>query len=182
MRVPHRTILLTIGLAALCVPLSGCFVAADLLNESALSSLGIDSSAVSASEGRVLIAFDNNTSGEITSFTAQVSGQILGVGETTAADLQTLYATNIPAGETRTLVVDCPTGTIIPGTATLVRSDESLATTVYGGSMLTSGSEFVCGDVIEFSLLETTTSETDAQGNTTTTSALTISVRILPGI
>ena len=163
MRKRSRRYLLPLVLGLLIVPLSGCFVVADLLKEQALTSLGFNPDSILAAQGRVLVAFTNQTSGEIAQFSAAVSDQILSSGQLATADFQTLLATAIPAGETRTLVVDCPTGVIVPGTAVVVINNV-VSTVTYAGSQLTSGSEFVCGDVIELALVESSTTVTDDQG------------------
>jgi len=128
----------------LLVPLTGCLLAADLVNPTVLSAVGLDPATIIPPQGRVLIAFQNSTQG-VAAFAA--------VAYDSALDAILVSATDVAANETRTMVVDCPVGAVIPLMAGTVVND-ALAEVVYAGAPLVAGTDFVCGDVIEVRLIQ----------------------------
>jgi len=146
-----------IGCAAVLLSLAGCAMATDLVNPSFLSTFGIDPATIIQSPGRVVIAFQNSTSG-VADFGATVASSL----STTAQDIEYVYARDVAANETRTMVVECPAGVIIPGApiggavlAASVVSDAAVAAVAYAGAPLIEGDDFFCGDVIEIRVVET---------------------------
>jgi hypothetical protein len=154
---------LLVACLPLLAPLMGCFFATDLLNPQVLSAVGFDPATIIPPQGRVVIAFQNSTEYPA-DFFAVVSDNIL--DET--APRSVISASNVAANETRTLVVDCPVGDVLP-TAVLVDVDGAVTQVDYAGAPLSSGSEFVCGDVIQMRVTQL------AAG------AFAIEVQILPG-
>jgi len=155
--------------AALCCGLAaGCVVAADALNPNFFSGLGVDPQAISGAPGRVVIALTNSTT-----FPVQMSFIRLdqaGIGSEETVEVE--------AGGTVGRSVECPAGTLAPGSlddngqatgagAATVMGD--MATELaYGGAPLASGVDFECGDVVEI----------DVQQNG---AAFAIVVRVLAG-
>ncbi len=146
-----------IGCAAALLPLAGCAMVTDLISPDFLSTLGIDPATVIRPPGAIVIAFQNSTSG-VADFGATVASSLL----TTTGDLQYVYARDVAANQTRTMVVDCPVGVVAPGAplgggaaAAIVVGGSVNATLAYAGAPLVEGVDFVCGDVIEIRVVET---------------------------
>lgn len=166
-----RKRLIPCGVGLLCVvALTGCAVVTDMINPDLLTSFGIDPQTVFRSEGSVIIAFKNSTAypapymGVITTDSVYTDLETADLTDETV-DLRDVY--DLPAGETRTLVVDCPIYWIMPGTA-FGSTGEGVEEVAYAGYPLVDGYEFQCGDVIEVELI---------QG----TAALAQRVRVIPG-
>lgn len=162
---PLRFFLLVVCLPLL-VPLSGCVVAADLVNADLLSGLGFDPATVVPSEGRLLIAFRNLTQYPA-SFVAVVSDDT----RDPTSNAVTVAAYDVAANDTRIMVVDCPVGIVTPGGAAVL-VDGSLVDVAYNGTALTAGTDFLCGYVIEIQV-----SQTGAGGE----AAFEVQIRVLPG-
>jgi len=175
-----RCSLLTAGLLLL-VPASGCFVATDLLNPEFFSALGFDPATIIPPQGRLVIAFRNATS-----FPADFYAITWNDPTGAAADFELVFATGVEGGETRTMVVDCPVGAVLPGAAgqgtaapaavvyAVAETAASVISLTYEGSALLSGNDFVCGDVIEIRVAQTGEEATDA-------GAYSLQVQVLPG-
>ncbi len=155
---------------AVCVPLTGCIFAADLISPEFLSTLGFDPETIVPATGRVIVAFKNDTTG-LAGFSALItfSEQASASGE---GDVMTLTASDVEAGSTRTLVVDCPFVSVNPlGFA--VETTEGLAVITYAGNPVLYGEDFSCGDIVEISIAQV------AQVDGTT--GYEARVRIIPG-
>jgi hypothetical protein len=130
---------------------------ADLINPEFLSILGLDPATVIRAQGSTIIAFQNSTTG-VADFGATVAPSV----NATTQDTQFIYSRDVASNETRTMVVTCPVGTIIPGAplggavavANVVGANIA-ATVTYEGAPLVEGVDFVCGDVIEIRIVET---------------------------
>lgn len=142
----YRSIMAVVCVALL-VPLTGCPLAADLVNPAFLSAFGFDPDTIILPEGRVLVTFNNQTQFPAT-FAAAAIPDMLEV-----AGAITLTATNVDGNTTRTLVVDCPVDVIAPGVVGVL-ADGALVELLYEGSPLVSGSDFQCGDVIEMRVVQ----------------------------
>lgn len=168
-RFPLKTLALTVAAAGM----SGCAVVSDLVNPDALTALGFDPATIVSTQGKSVIVFSNMSSTPAY-FVATVSDD----PANPVSEVEPLIVGLVDAGETRNSVLDCPIGVITPGNATatftstggaaLVIVGEGLVEIPYGGSGLRSGTDFLCGDLIEIRL-------TEAGG------AFNIEVRVLPG-
>jgi hypothetical protein len=148
---------------ALCLPLGGCVVAADLFNPDALLSLGLDPSLLQSPPGTIIVAFNNTTrnTAAMQAFASQSA-----VDPTINSRN---FAVQVDAGETRNEVLSCPVGALAPGSLADDFSFEALAATVfeedgtttvdYNGPVLEFGTSYLCGDVIEIRLTAVTTGE-----------------------
>lgn len=172
-----RNLFLMLGLTGLL----GCAIATDLVNPDLIRGLGLDTNIISPSQGTVIVVFENSTS-----VTAGMC-----VAEYPTADpnsLQTACQTVDP-GTTKNYVFQCPITTIIPGIGTTAADPNATsagtgaATVVngtsatdinYTGSPLNSGVEFHCGDVIQITLVQTSTTS-----GTTSTTSYAIQVQVL---
>ena len=155
------------------VPLMGCAFAADLINPSFFASLGLDPATIVPPAGRVIVAFKNDTTG-VAAFSAVVAltQEAADGTSTNASDVTVLAADNVAAGETRTLVVDCPFFAIQPADFVVVTSSGT-ATWSYQGFAIQYGEDFDCGDIVEISVVQVV--------NTDGTTGFDNRVRILPG-
>ena len=172
-RVTQAVMHLVAGIVLL-VPLPGCIVAADLFDPSFISSLGIDPITVFPRTGTVIITFSNDTSS-----TARFRAYEIGDAANPEGNARN-FSVDVPAGEVRNEVLDCPVDVISLGTLDASYAATANAATVYatadtevtyGGSEMQSGSEYECGDVISVRLTQ--------QGQESTTFA--VSVEIIPG-
>ncbi len=153
------------------VPLMGCIFAADLMNPEFFSSLGLDPATIVPPAGRVIVAFKNDTTG-VASFSALVAYTEQVDSEGNALDVSRLAALNVDAGETRTLVVDCPFVSVLPEQFAVATSG-GVATWTYQGISVVYGKDFSCGDIVEISIVQIV----NADG----TPGFDNRVRILPG-
>ncbi|MBU0617817.1 MAG: hypothetical protein KKI02_08880 [Planctomycetes bacterium] len=145
-----------IGCAAVLLSLAGCAMATDLINPSFLSTLGIDPATIIRSQGRVVIAFQNSTSG-VADFGAHVSSGL----SATEQDSDVIYVEDVPANETRTMVVDCPAAVVTPLGSSVFGEVAGMVMVEYAGAPLVEGDDFFCGDVIEMRIVETGTGTAD---------------------
>ena len=143
-----RFVAFVIGLPLL-LPLTACFMAVDLVNPAFVSALGVDPATVIPSQGRLVIAFNNATQYDVAAAVAAVSHK----ASPSASDFTTVAATDIPANETHTMVVDCPVQIVVPGGMTVL-VDGAAADALYTGSPMLAGEDFRCGDVIEIQVVE----------------------------
>lgn len=164
-----------IACAAVLLPLAGCAIVTDMINPDFLTALGVDPDTVIASAGTIIIAFQNSTTG-VADFGATVATS----SSSTTDDLEYVYARDVAADETRTMVVDCPLATVVPGATisgteavAIVTGGNVDATVTYAGAELVEGVDFVCGDVIEIRIVETGTDAEDL--------AVELQVQVLPG-
>lgn len=161
-----RLFMLVAGLPLL-APLTGCFMATDLLNPGVLSAIGFDPETIIPPQGRVVIAFQNSTQG-VALFAAAVSDDVRDV----TSNVVMASATNVAANETRTMVVDCPVGIVTPALFAVVLND-AITEVAYNGAPLAAGTDFVCGDVIEMRLVQV--------GDGAAADVFEIQIRVLPG-
>jgi len=157
----------------LLVPLSGCMIAADLINPDFWGQIGIDSALISQPEGTIIVVFNNQTS-----TTAYFQAFVLPDATDVTRNSRNLAA-QVNGGDLRNEVIDCPIELIAPGSlasdysintvgATLtVVDDQQTATTVqveYDTALaLQEGVAFQCGDVIEIRLSQTGAAEAEDQ-------------------
>jgi hypothetical protein len=150
-------------------------MATDLMNPEFLASLGFDPDTIIRPQGRVVIAFQNSSSG-VAEFGATLADSL----NATEEEFDYVYASGVQPNETRTLVVECSVKVITPGApfggsslAVIVTSEEAESTLAYGGDALEEGDDFLCGDVIEIRVIETAT---DAENT-----GIALQVQVLPG-
>lgn len=169
-----RSWLLAAGLSLL-VPLAGCVVVTDLMNPGVLSAVGLDPATVIRPQGRIIIAFQNSTQFPlpfVSAFTGPTVPSAATTAEELAEEIVLVSATNVDVNETRTMVVDCPVGVVLPSQAFVLRAADVVEVN-YAGSLLIAGEDFVCGDVIQVSVVQVG----DADGQ----EAFEIRVQKLPG-
>lgn len=135
--------------------LSGCVVATDLINPSFLTGLGFDPQTVVPPQGKVVVAFQNSTSGNA-SFASAYLKTDFGVN----AEVNLITAVDVGPGETRNAVLDCPVVVISPapdidnlgatqdGVLIAVQTAAETVAIAYTGEPLLNGRDFQCGDVI----------------------------------
>lgn len=177
MRAVRNSLTARVTLLACLTALPGCVFATDLINPGVLSALGFDPATVIPPQGRLLVAFTNSTTSPALFF-AQASDD----PADPLANLRTLdteIGSPLTAGETRTIVLDCPVGVLTPGQATADFStggtvalvlDAAGTAIAYNGAPLILDREFQCGDLIEFQLIQL------GDGG-----AYTLAIRVLPG-
>lgn len=161
-------------LGGACLSLSGCLVGADVLNPSLLPQLGIDPKTIRPQNGIVVVAFNNQTNQDV---------QFLYYTALDANDLTDgvdLFTETVAPGETNSKALFCPFALFSLGSVgqngavTTVGANLGGTQVQYTGSQLRSGSEFVCGDVIEVSLITTATGDQQNQ-------QATFRIRVIPG-
>jgi hypothetical protein len=148
MRTNSSRLLMLLVCLPLLTPLAGCFFATDLVNPGVLAAVGLDPATIIPPQGSVVIAFQNSTQ-----FPADFSAAILDDILAEDADFFVVSGTGVGANETRTMVVDCPVGDVQPGSA-FVAVDGTILEVPYAGSPLSTGAEFICGDVIQIRLVQ----------------------------
>ena len=154
----------------------GCGLLVDFFDPDLAGRLGLDPATVRPEQGTVLVAF-NNTTRSPAVFSAYWSRD--------ARNL-TRYSRNfnvdVPAGNVRNEVLECPVGLVSPGTlgpdfgrdnvAAIVQTATGFEDVAYAGPVLVSGDGFVCGDVIEVRLSSVGTGEA---------ATYSVSVRVIRG-
>lgn len=139
--------------STLAISLGGCAIATDLINPDVYLQLGINPDGLRQSQGVVLVAFNNQTSGTATFF-AFSSVDFVDLARESRS-----FSVTVPPNDVRNEVVRCPVELISPGT---LQADLTIATLAlqvvtadgatdvdYVGGALVSGTAFRCGDVIE---------------------------------
>jgi hypothetical protein len=172
-----------IGITAttLAIGLAGCIFVGDLLNPTLAASLGLSSG--STNLGSIVVRLSNRTSGvAFMGVIASSNSADPTFGLQSAGDFVT-------ANDSRNLVFDCPVTAIYPagvengsvaGTniagpvASVVGADGATTDVQYTGSVLLSGQDFACGDLINITLR-------DNPGATDTTATFTVSVEVIKG-
>lgn len=154
-----------LGLALLSA--AGCGVLVDPLNPGLISSLGLDPASVQRPPGRVIMAFENDTTSPAI-FVAYHAGD----SSDLTKDPQN-FSVQVEAAETRNAVIDCPIGIMGPGailedftignTAAGVDTANGQVAVLYLGTPLISGSDFNCGDVIVVRLQSAATGDQQEQ-------------------
>lgn len=171
----HRFPLLVACLPLL-VPLAGCFVVTDLVNPGVLSAIGLDPAVIIPSQGRLVIVFNNATQYAVTNMYALVADDVSAVVDgaiTLGTDgVSEVSADEFAANETRMLILECPVAIVSPGGAALV-IDGAVTLPTYAGSLMVSGRDYRCGDVIEIRV--TQVADVGTEG------AFAIQVRVLAG-
>lgn len=146
-------LLVVLSCVPVCVPLTGCAVATDLVNPTFLSALGLDPETIVPASGTVVVAFVNDTLLPTRFFAYAVADR------QNLTDARNLVV-DVEAGQTRFRVLDCPVSLFSPGN---IRGGavEQLAIQVppgggadvvessWEGDMLVEPVDFQCGDVIE---------------------------------
>lgn len=151
---------LLLALVIAVTPMFGCAIAGDVFNSDLLGVFGLDPATVIPDPGRVVIAYHNATTG-VASFSSAVSDDTLDP----TSNAKSIISSNLLAGETRAMVVDCPVGVITPGApatdfstgttaAFVVTEAGELVEVAYNGFPLVSGNDFGCGDVIQVRVVE----------------------------
>ena len=142
----------------LLLPALGCTFAADLINPDFLRQVGFDPATIVPPAGKVVVTFVNDTTQTATMYAYWSEN----VDRITGWELTAI----VPPGEIMSEAVDCPVAMIGPGQVNADFSVNSNAATVvgdtggqtqvaYAGTALISGVDFVCGDLIEIRLIET---------------------------
>lgn len=145
------------GCGLLLLPTLGCAFAADLVNPDFLRQVGFDPATVVPPAGKVVVTFVNDTTQTATMYAYWSEN----VDRITGWELTAI----IPPGEIMSEAVDCPVAMIGPGQVNEDFSVNSTAASVgdtggqtevtYEGTALISGLDFVCGDLIEIRLIQT---------------------------
>ena len=169
-------LLATVILAGVLSCSLSCTIAADALNPSFFSALGIDPGTIFPSAGTIIVSFENRTTSPATFYAFEAAGPLSSEPEARN------FSVVADAGGTRNEVLDCPVSVISlgvldaayasDGIGAVVISDGGEVEVTYAGSDLVSGQEFTCGDVVDVILTE--------QGGTDNEQYL-LSVRVIPG-
>jgi len=161
----------------LLLPVGGCAVLSDLLAPGLALELGLDPRTITGDQGVVLVAFNNTTQFPATFYAfAAINAEDLTAGSRN-------FSAVVDPGEQQNEALDCPVGALAPGSLDATFQVDTLAATVagtagtetvnaavaYEGPLLVSGNAFVCGDMIEITLVAT--------GDDT----FAVSVRVVPG-
>lgn len=139
---------------ALClVPLcGGCQIAADFINPSVYTALGLDPDTVTPPQGRIVVAFNNTTASLATFFVTVANSDLTDLREASA---------EVGGGQTGNAVFDCPIDLVLPGgiatgdqgtPAVVVTTAMGNVVVNYAGVAIEAGRDFQCGDVIEVRL------------------------------
>ncbi|MCC6359758.1 MAG: hypothetical protein IT450_13515 [Phycisphaerales bacterium] len=167
----HRWFLPVAGLGLL----GGCAIPLDLLNTGLASNLGFDAFSISPPEGRVIIAFNNQTGLEAGFFVAYSES-----ASDPTLNVKTIFADFVAPDEVRNRVIDCPTGVVTPGDpggngdiAAFVNDGDQGVEIAYAGEPLVPGRDFNCGDVIEIRLVQIGTGTDEAN--------FALQIRVYPG-
>jgi hypothetical protein len=153
----------------------GCTFLADAFSPAIFTALGLDPGAIFPPRGTVIVVFANQTS-----YPAAFSAFESVDAQDLSQDSRN-FSVQAAANETRNEVLDCPVGLVGPGTLdTSFASDLIVARVqtptgvvdVPYGFTLTGGTDFVCGDVVEFTL--TTTGSGQNQ-------TFSVGLRVVPG-
>lgn len=166
----HRWFLLLAGLPVM----GGCAIPLDLLNTGLASNLGFDAFSISPPEGRVIIAFNNNTNVVANFFVAYSDS-----ASDPEQNVKTVFAQDLGPDEIRNRVVDCQVGIISPGTpgdgaaAAVIDDGQQGVEIAYAGQALVPGRDFNCGDVIEITLNQIGTGTAEAN--------FLLQIRVFPG-
>jgi hypothetical protein len=161
-----------VGLAgglALCVSLSGCVLAADMINPAFLFSVGVDPVLVLPQSGTVIVTFRNESGAPAIFHAYEVKN-----AQNPAAGARN-FAVEVPQGQVRNEVLFCPVGVIslgmvgadgatadATGAEVFGAADAAGAAVEYAGAPLRSGVEYSCGDVISIRLVRGGGTGTDA--------------------
>ena len=145
------------GCGLLLLPALGCTFAADLINPDFLRQVGFDPATIVPPAGKVVVTFVNDTTQTATMYAYWSEN----VDRITGWELTAI----VPPGEIMSEAVDCPVAMIGPGQVNEDFSVNSNAAAVgdaggqtqvaYAGAALISGVDFVCGDLIEIRLIQT---------------------------
>lgn len=163
-------------LVAAAATLSGCFVAADLIEEDLLRALGISPQLITGEPGKIVVAF-NNTTGD----PAEMSVVYTTEPESTAFTRE--RSVRLSAGEIRNAVIDCPVTLLTPGSLAAGAAEAARVTPIggqgatvvaYQGAPL-GRTDFTCGDLIVVTLSEVAGTGAEQQGT------FAIRVRVVPG-
>jgi hypothetical protein len=158
-------------------PLTGCLLAADVVNPAAWAAFGIDPATVAQPSGVILVAFNNTTRYNATFYAISLTDldDILKGSRSFSAEIE--------AGETGNEVLECPVGAVSPGIlypdfsfsevgATVDAGEAGLVDIPYVGPLLELGTAYSCGDVIEIRLTEQRSGEAQT---------FVVSLRVIPG-
>lgn len=166
-------------LTMLALPAGGCSIATDLVSPGFLATLGFDPSSIIPPQGSVVVTFNNQTNLAADFFVA--------ISDSTrdpTSNAKNLVGADVAANGVRNRVVECPIGVITPGepavdftTGTvavqLTAADGTVTDVNYDGTPLVAGTHFVCGDVVEISVVQ----RVDAAGMVT----FAIEIQVVPG-
>ncbi|MBI5863740.1 MAG: hypothetical protein HZB38_04385 [Planctomycetes bacterium] len=128
--------------AALAIATDGCVIATDLVNPSLLTGLGFDPQTVIPPQGRLVVAFQNQTAFPVFFGAAFSRREAIDVNK-----FEVLQADDVGPDETRSMVLDCPIAVFVPAVAAVVANQAAVVVT-YTGSELDVNRDYVCGDVI----------------------------------
>ena len=161
-----------VGLAgglALCVALSGCVLAADMINPAFLFSVGIDPVLVLPQSGTVIVTFRNDSGAPAVFYAYELTD-----ARNPAAGGRN-FSVEVPRGQVRNEVLFCPVGVIslgvvgadgttadTTGAQVFGAADAAGADVAYEGTPLRAGVEYSCGDVISVRLVRGGGTGTDA--------------------
>ena len=158
-------------------PLTGCLLAADVVNPAAWAAIGIDPATVARPPGVIIVAFNNTTR-----FDASFAAFSL-VDRNDVTKGSRNFIVDAAAGEAANEVLECPIGLVAPGSllpdfstsplaATVNAGDAGVVSVNYEGPALELGTSFACGDVVEIRLTEQRVGDDQAYF---------VSLRVIPG-
>jgi hypothetical protein len=165
-----------LALLAAAATLSGCFVAADLIEEDLLRALGVNPSLLSGEPGKIVVAFNNTTR-------SPAEMAVIYTETTESETYRWERIQTVPAGEISNAVIDCPVTRLTPGrlvgeaaqAATVIAvGGQGGAVVAYEGAALTRA-DFSCGDLIIVTLSEVAATGQEQQAG------FAIRVRVVPG-
>ncbi len=163
-------------LLAAATMLSGCFVAADLIEEDLLRALGINPRLLAGEPGKIVVAFNNSTRAAAEMF-------VIYTDEPTAGNYTRERSLTVSPGEVRNAVIDCPVTLLTPGSLSLGATEAARVTptgaggptaVAYLGTPL-GRADFACGDLIVVTLTQTAGAGTEQQAT------YAIRVQVVPG-
>lgn len=163
-------------LLAAAAMLSGCFMAADLIEENLLRALGISPRLLAEEPGKIVVAFENTTRAAAQMFVAYTD-----VSESTVYTRG--HWSTVPPGEVSNLVIDCPVTLLTPGSLSVGATEAARVTPAGGGGEIVvpylgtplGRSDFACGDMIVVTLTQRAATGTEQQAE------YGIRVQIVPG-
>jgi hypothetical protein len=166
-------------LLAAATTLSGCFVAADLIEEDLLRALGINPRLLGGEPGKIVVAFNNTTRAPAEMF-------VLFTDEPTGTDFTRERSLTVSPGEVRNAVIDCPVTSLTPGRLGAGATEAARVTPTGAGGPTAvpylgvplGRADFACGDLIVVTL-----SQIAGAGGAGTEQQATyaIRVRVVPG-
>ncbi len=154
----------------------GCGLLVDFFDPDLAGRLGLDPATIKPQQGTVIVAFANSTRypAAFNAYWSRDANNLAGYSRN--------FSVDVPSGNVRNEVLECPVGVISPGSldstftpsglAVVVQAAGEAAQVEYAGPPLISGDGFFCGDVIEIRVSAIGTGDTATYA---------VSVRVIRG-